>query len=112
MVLVRLTRRAIAEEKAALGLGLPRALHDLHHHGLRLDLEVPHHRVRHVLYQGTLLVEAASLDGIDVDFRHGSFSSGYGARCGRRSAASRSPGAPVHWWQTARGRLGAGGTVA
>src|SRR5262249_13042594 len=64
-------RRALAEEHAALGLVGLRRFQDLHHHRLGIDLEVPHHRLGDVLDQGPLLVERASLDGMDVDFRHG-----------------------------------------
>src|ERR1700738_1931695 len=63
-------RRAVAEQDAALGLGVLGGLHDLHHHRVGRNLEVLHHRVGDVLHQAPFLLDRPPFDRVDVDFRH------------------------------------------
>src|SRR5580658_5125680 len=59
-----------AEQHAAFHLVLLFRLDERHHDGGGLDLVILHHRVGDVLHQRALLVERASAEGIDNDFRH------------------------------------------
>src|SRR6516162_10996421 len=65
-----LTRRAFAEQHAALGLAGGVRFDDLDRHGVGGGRKVAHHRFGNVLDQGALLLERASPDGVNVDFRH------------------------------------------
>ena len=71
-----------AEKHAALGLGRRLRFHDFHHHRIDGDGEVLHHRIRDILDEAALLLERSSLDGVNLDFRHCSFSCPVFCDCG------------------------------